>query len=72
MTQRQADYQVGLPVVFIHPGQEDVRTSIGSQISNLIAHRLVDALPNYVLPDEASQARISILLARLKQTRPFS
>jgi hypothetical protein len=50
-----------------------VRTYIGSQIANLIANpAFVDALPSYLLPDEASQARISILLERLKQTRPFS
>jgi hypothetical protein len=28
MTQRQADYKVGLPIVFIHSSPEDVRTAL--------------------------------------------
>jgi len=73
MPDRQADYKVGLPIVFIHSGPEGVRTYIGSQIPNLIANpAFADALPSCLLPDEASQARITILLERLKQTRPFS
>lgn len=46
----------------------DVRAYIASEIHRLLTTRaFVDALPGYLLPDAASQARITILLDRLKQ-----
>lgn len=45
----------------------DVRAYISSEMKNLLATReFLDALPGYLLPDQASQARISALLERLK------
>jgi hypothetical protein len=47
---------------------EDVRTYIVSEIAELLATpAFLDALPGYLLPDAASQARVSILLERLKR-----
>jgi len=52
----------------IYAGPEDVRTYIASEITKLLAiGSFVDALPGYLLPDAASQARISTVLERLKQ-----
>ena len=52
----------------IHAGPEDVRTCIASEITKLLATpAFVDALPGYLLPDQASQARVSIMLERLKK-----
>ena len=52
----------------IHAGPDDVRTYIASEIANLLATpAFLDALPGYLLPDQASQARVSILLERLNQ-----
>jgi len=52
----------------IHAGPEDVRTYIASEIKKLLASSsFVDALPGFLLPDAISQARISTVLARLKQ-----
>lgn len=49
-------------------GPEDVRSYIASEITKLLATQsFVDALPGYLLPDQASQARVSILLERLKK-----
>jgi hypothetical protein len=45
-----------------------VRIYIASEITKLLAiDSFVDALPGYLLPDAASQARISTVLERLKQ-----
>ena len=52
----------------IQAGPENVRIYIASEIKKLLAARsFVDALPGYLLPDAASQARISTVLERLKQ-----
>lgn len=52
----------------IHARPDDVRTYIASDIAKLLATpAFLDALPGYLLPDQASQARVSILLERLKQ-----
>ena len=49
-------------------GAEDVRAYIAAEITKLLATReFLDALPGYLLPDQASQARVSILLERLKK-----
>jgi hypothetical protein len=51
----------------IRAGPEDVRSYIAAEIRKLFATReFLDALPGYLLPDQASQARVSILLDRLK------
>jgi len=56
----------------IHAGPKDVRTYISSEIAKLLAtSAFLDALPGYLLPDQAGQARISILLDRLKQIAAF-
>jgi hypothetical protein len=50
--------------IFLAP--EDVRSYVASQIGLLINNRRFrDALPGYLFPDEASQARIGILFDRL-------
>ena len=52
----------------IHSGSEDVRAYITEEIRTLFAApEFLDALPGYLLPDQASQARVSILLERLKK-----
>ena len=52
----------------IEDGPEDVRAYIASEINKLLAtSNFLDALPGYLLPDQASQARLSILLERLKK-----
>jgi hypothetical protein len=52
----------------IQAGPENVRTYLTSEIAKLLATpAFLDALPGYLLPDEASQARVAILLARLQQ-----
>jgi len=52
----------------IRDGVEDVRAYIAAEIRKLLAVReFLDALPGYLLPDPASQARVSILLERLKK-----
>lgn len=52
----------------IRPAQEDVRTYIASEINKLLSTQaFVDALPGYLLPDSASQARITLLVSRLRQ-----
>lgn len=49
-------------------GAEDVRAYIAVEIRKLFATReFLDALPGYLPPDQASQARVSILLQRLKK-----
>jgi hypothetical protein len=52
----------------IHAGPENVRAYIATEIRKLLATKaFLDALPGYLLPDTASQTRISILLDRLKK-----
>jgi len=52
----------------VHAGPVHVRAFIASEIAKLLATRaFVNALPGYLLPDQASQARVSVLLERLKQ-----
>jgi hypothetical protein len=52
----------------IHAGPEDVRAYIATEISKLLATKaFLDGLPGYLLPDPASQTRVSILLDRLKK-----
>jgi hypothetical protein len=52
----------------IHAGAADVRAYIAAETRKLLAIReFLDALPGYLLPDQASQARVSILLERLKK-----
>jgi hypothetical protein len=52
----------------IHAGAADVHAYIAAETRKLLAIReFLDALPGYLLPDQASQARVSILLERLKK-----
>jgi predicted nucleotidyltransferase len=52
----------------IHSGPQDVRACIAAEFRTLFATPgFLDALPGYLLPDQASQARVSILLERLKK-----
>jgi len=52
----------------IRAGAEDIRTYIAAEIRKVLAIReFLDALPGYLLPDQASQGRVSILLERLKK-----
>ena len=52
----------------IHSGPEDVRAYIAAEIRKLLATaEFLDALPGYLLPDQASQARVSILIERLQK-----
>ena len=50
----------------VHAAPADVRTYLGSEFQQLLnARAFVDALPGFLLPDAANQARISMLLDRL-------
>ena len=52
----------------IRSAQEEVRAYIASEINKLLGTQaFVDALPGYLLPDAASQARITLLMSRLRQ-----
>jgi hypothetical protein len=52
----------------IHSGLEDVRAYIAAEFKKLFATaEFLDALPGYLLPDQASQARVAILLERLQK-----
>jgi hypothetical protein len=52
----------------IRSAQEGVRTYLASEINKLLGTQaFVDALPGYLLPDAASQARITLLMSRLRQ-----
>jgi len=52
----------------IRNGVGDVRAYIAAEIRKLLAVRkFLDALPGYLLPDSANQARVSILLERLEK-----
>jgi len=47
---------------------EDVRSSIADTVGQLLkTKKFIDALPGYLLPDPASQARINQLLVKLTQ-----
>jgi predicted nucleotidyltransferase len=47
---------------------KDVREYISGKVAGLLETRqFLDALPGYLLPDDASQGRIKILMDRLKQ-----
>ena len=47
---------------------DDVRTYVASEISRLLSTtQCLDALPGYLLPDSASQARVGSLLERLRE-----
>ncbi|HTZ81703.1 MAG TPA: hypothetical protein VMB66_00840 [Candidatus Acidoferrales bacterium] len=52
----------------IRSGPEDARAYIRAEFRKLLATpEFLDALPGYLLPDQASQARVSILLERLRK-----
>ncbi len=52
----------------VRSAQEEVRAYIASEINKLLGTQaFVDALPGYLLPDAASQARITLLVSRLRQ-----
>jgi hypothetical protein len=52
----------------IRSAQEDVRAYIASEINKLLSTKaFLDALPGYLLPDPTSQARIALLMSRLRQ-----
>ncbi len=49
-------------------GSEDVRSYIESAIGQMLKDpQFIDALTGYLLPDAASQGRIEVVLARLKE-----
>ena len=46
---------------------DDVRAFIAAEIRDLLAHAdFIEALPGFLLPDRASQARLPLLVERLK------
>ena len=52
----------------IHTAETEVRTYIAAEVRKLLAtSEFLNALPGYLLPEQASQARVSILLGRLKK-----
>jgi hypothetical protein len=67
-------------VIFVVDGRatipEEVRTETGllreylrTEISGLLANpEFIDAVPGYLLPDAASQARVRTVLRRLEET----
>lgn len=51
----------------LHRAPKELKTYIASEIQHLIANEeFMDALPGYLLPDRASQARLEILLKTLQ------
>jgi hypothetical protein len=47
---------------------DDVRSYVAEAVGQMLEiSRFIDALPGYLLPDDASQSRITIVLARLKE-----
>ncbi len=47
---------------------DDVRTYIAEAVGQMLETAdFIDALPGYLLPDDASQSRITIVLERLKE-----
>jgi hypothetical protein len=51
----------------VHAAAPDVRFYISSEIKKMLdTQKFVDALPGYLLPDPANQARITLLIQRLK------
>lgn len=51
----------------VHAAAPDVRFYISSEIKKMLdTQKFVDALPGYLLPDPANQARITLLVLRLK------
>ena len=53
-------------VAEVHAAPADVRAYLGSEFQQLLNTRaFVDALPGFLLPDVANQARVPMLLARL-------
>ena len=52
---------------------EDVRSSIADTVGQLLrTKKFIDALPGYLLPDAASQGRIGVVLARLREISNLS
>jgi len=52
---------------------EDVRDYISGKIRGLLnTGQFLDAIPDYLLPDEASQGRLKILINRLTQIAKIS
>ena len=52
----------------IRADTKDVRAYIAEEIRKLLLIReFLDAIPGYLLPDQASQARVSLLLERLNK-----
>lgn len=52
----------------ISTAPEDVREYISGKIAGLLNNRqFLDALPGYLLPDDASQGRLRILMERLTE-----
>ena len=48
--------------------EEDVRRYVASEVKKILdTSAFLDALPGYLLPDAASQARITVLLERLRK-----
>jgi hypothetical protein len=46
---------------------DDLRAYLATAISNLLKDsRFIDALPGHLLPDTASQARMDVVLRRLR------
>lgn len=54
-------------VTEVHGERKELRAYIQNEIGGLLANgRFVDALPGYLFPDAASQARIALVLERLE------
>jgi hypothetical protein len=52
----------------VRAASPDVRAYIGSEVRKILdTHTFTDALPGYLLPDSASQARIALLMQRLQE-----
>jgi hypothetical protein len=56
----------------IRAASNDVRSYIAEEIGRLCATReFVDALPGHLPPDSASQERITVVMARLREIASF-
>ena len=52
----------------VEDAEEDVRRYIASQVRKLLdTSAFIDALPGYLLPDAASQARLILLIESLRE-----
>lgn len=59
-------------VAEVREGARDVRSYVAKEIGKLYAtQQFLDSLPGYLVPDSASQERITVVMGRLKEIASF-